>query len=150
MFFATLRHRMRALLSELRYSLAYLFTRAETIWVEVMSGLLAIAWGAGIVWGAEGRFGLWLGLLGIVLLILGNLQIIGALWFRSRMRAFASLLTGPFWSGIAVVIMGSGIRLPSALAYFLLAGVCAWVYLRQARDLVLPSASRLGRKIMRK
>lgn len=116
----------------------------DTRLAEFMSGLLVLGWGLFFLdpGGNTTISGLakamadvlpvlvW----GLALTTLALAQMLGAAFGLKSARIAAAFFAAPFWGFLSLVIVISGSRVVSLLAYAAFAGICSWTYIRLANE----------------
>jgi hypothetical protein len=110
------------------------------IYGEILSGFLATGWGLTILFPVNGDtttvvFDTMLSMFprlvwGVIIFVLGMLQLIGAIVGKHRIRSAAALLIFPMWFLLAVVITLVGLSYPGFVFYGFFVLMCVWVNYR--------------------
>ena len=116
----------------------------DTRLAEFLSGLLAIGWGLYFLFPQDGTLSsnvaramstyAPLAVWGVTILVVGSMQSVGAAFRIKVMRVVSGYVVAPLWIFIAAWSLFSGFRVAGFLAYAAFAGICSWVYIRQAGD----------------
>ena len=130
------------LLQHARKRAKRLLFEMETDYAEVLSGLLAMGWGVGILLPEpnSAQTDVYRAMVGMApawawggaILCLGAVQFVAVVLGFEHVRQAAAIVAGPFWTFVALVILIAGYQTTYFIFYAIFAFSCGWAYLRLA------------------